>query len=104
MNRNGKAFTPLRPYGGKPHPPQYTFFYVGDEQVVTPLDFNNFESEIRMLLDELGGYKQTDVAQITQQYNTKMPVTPVKFEPRHHMKDIALHRKMKNSRTIKCEY
>jgi len=98
MNRNGKAFTPLRPYGGKPAPPQYEFIYVGDEQVVTPLDFNNFESEIRMLLGMLGGHKQIDVAQITQQYDTKMPIKPVKFEPRHHMKDIMLYRNLINSR------
>ena len=100
MNRNAKAFTPLRPYGGNPHPPQHTFFYVGDEQVVTPLDFNNYEDEIRMLLDKLGGYKQTDVAQITQQYDTKMPVSPVKFEPRHHMKDIILYRNISHSPII----
>lgn len=98
MNRNGKAFTPLRPYGGKPHPPQYTFFFVGDEQVVTPLDFDNFENEIRMILDKLGGYKQTDVAQITRSYEVKMPVTPVKFEPKHHMRDMALYRELVNGR------
>lgn len=94
MNRNGKAFTPLRPYRGKPAPPQYEFFYVGDEQVATPLDFNNYENEIRMLLDKLGGYKQLDVAQVTRLYETKMPITPVKFEPKHHIRDIALHRQM----------
>lgn len=95
MNRNGKAFTPHRPYGGKPHPPQYTFFYVDDEQVVTPLDFNNFESEIHMLLEKLDGYKQTDVAQVTRLYHKiKMPVRPVKYEPRHHARDIALYRNL----------
>jgi len=94
MNRNAKAFTPYRPYGGKPAPPQYKFFYVGDEQVATPLDFNNYENEIRMLLDKLGGYNHMDVAQVTRLYKTEMPITPVKFEPRQHIRDIALHRQM----------
>jgi len=95
MNRYGKLLPMNRPMPFAP-PPQYKFFYVGDEQVVTPLDFNNYENEIRMLLDKLGGYKQTDVAQVTQLYRTKMPVMPVKFEPRHHMKDIIMYRNLIN--------
>lgn len=95
MNRNGQAFTPHRPHGPGPAPPQYEFFYVGDEQVVTPLNFNKFEQELRMIIENLGGYHHMDVASITRVYkDVKMPVRPVCFDRRHHMKDITLYRSM----------
>lgn len=95
MNRNGRAFTPHRPHKPGPAPPQHTFFYVGDERVVTPLNFNKYEEEIRMMIEKLGGYHHMDVAKITNVYDDmKMPVTPVEFDPRHHMEDIVLYREM----------
>jgi len=93
MNRYGKMLPMNRPTPFAP-PPQYKFFFVGDERVVTPLDFNDYENEIRMLLDKLGGYTQTDVAQVTQLHKTKMPVTPVHFDPKDHIRDIVLCREM----------
>ena len=100
MNRNAQAFTPHRPYGAKEAPPQHTFFFVGDEQVVTPLNFNEYEKEIRMMIEKLGGYHHMDVAQIKKVYkNVQMPVTPVSFDRRHHMKDIVLYREMLSERT-----
>jgi len=93
MDRNSMAATPNR-RAGSIAPPQYEFFYIDDEQVVTPLNFNNYEKEIRMLIDKLDGYEQTDVAQITTLYKVRMPITKVKFDPKHHMKDILLYRKM----------
>ena len=95
MNRDGFAVTPKRPKMGGCPPPQFTFFFVGDEQVVTPLDFANFGSEVRTLLDTLGGYNHMDVAQIMATYNIRMlPITQVHYEPKDHMKDIALYREL----------
>lgn len=95
MNRNGQAFTPHRPHKPGPAPPQHTFFYVGDEQVVTPLNFNKYEEEIRMMIEKLGGHQHMDVAKITKVYDRmEMPVTPVHFDRKHHMKDIVLYREM----------
>jgi len=93
MDRNGMLPTPNR-RAGSDAPPQYEFFYVGDEQVVTPLNFNNYEQEIRMLLDKLGGNKQMDVAQITATFRAHMPTRQVKFDPQHHRRDISLYNRM----------
>ena len=98
MNRNGRFATSQKPCGWLA-PPQHDFFYVGDERVVTPLDFDKYEDEIRMLIEKLGGYHHKDVAQITlAQRIIKMPFTPVEFDSRHHIKDIALHREFTNGR------
>lgn len=98
MNRDGRFATPQNPCGWLA-PPQYNFFYVNDERVVTPLNFDNYEDEIRMLIDKLGGYHHKDVAQITlAQDRIKMPVTPVEFDRKHHVRDIALHREFVNGR------
>jgi hypothetical protein len=92
-DRNGMAATPNR-RAGSLAPPQHDFFYVDGEQVVTPLNFDNLEKETRMLISKLGGYEQIDVAQITVLYKVDMPITPVKFDRRHHMEDILLYREM----------
>ena len=95
MNRNGRAFTPNRPHGPGLATPQHEFFLVGDEQVVTPLDFEKYEEGVRMMIEKLGGYHHMDVANLVRVYRkVEMPVTPVHFDPRHHMKEIVLHRDM----------
>jgi predicted O-methyltransferase YrrM len=100
QNRDGRIATMQNPCGHIP-PPQYDFFHVNGEQVVTPLDFDDYENEIRMLIEKLGGYKHMDVAQITQSHNNiKMPVTPVTFEPKHHAKDIVLYRELVRHRRV----
>jgi len=93
MDRNSRAASPNNK-AGSIAPPQYEFFYIDGEQVVTPLNFDDLENEVRMLIDKLDGYTQTDVAQITTLYKVRMPFTQVKFDPKHHMEDVLLYRKM----------
>ena len=48
-----------------------------------------------MMIEKLGGYHHMDVAQIKNVYKkVQMPVTPVFFDRRHHMKDIVMYREM----------
>jgi len=94
MNRQGKIAMPGYRAGGVA-PPQHTFFFVGDEQVVTPLDFGNYEQEIRMLLEKLGANKQMDVPEINKIFGAHM-VHEIKYDPIQHMEDILLYRQMKD--------
>jgi hypothetical protein len=98
ISRNGNIAMPGRRVSGVA-PPQFEFFFVGDEQVVTPLDFDDYEQEIRMLLKKLGGYEHMDVPYIRKILNVHL-VHDIKYDPRQHTKDIILHREMKN----KCAY
>lgn len=92
MGRNGNIAMPGRRVAGVP-PPQFEFFFVGDEQVVTPLDFGNYEQEIRKMLDHLGANTQMDVPQLRKTLPAHQ-VRDIKFDPRHHMEDIVLYRTM----------
>ena len=76
-------------------PPQHTFFFVDDEQVVTPLDFGNYEQEIRMLLKQLNGNEQMDVPQVSRTFKAHM-VHDITYDPRQHTEDIQLYRQMKD--------
>lgn len=93
MDRNGNIAMPGRRVSGVA-PPQYEFFYVGDELVVTPLDFDYYEEEVRDLIRKLGGVEHMDVPEVTKEYPGWM-AKKVKFHPNQHTKDIALYRKMK---------
>lgn len=92
IDRYGNVAMPGRRVSGVA-PPQFKFFFVEDEQIVTPLDFANYEQEIRMLLDKLGAFDQMDVPQINNLFGVHM-VHKIKYDPRQHTKDIALYRQM----------
>jgi len=92
MGRNGNIAMPGRRVAGVP-PPQFEFFFVEDEQVVTPLDFGNYEQEIRTMLDHLGAYTHMDVPQLRTTL-TAHQIRDIKFDPRLHIKDIVLYREM----------
>lgn len=74
-------------------PPQYKFFYVGDEQVVTPLDFDKYEDELRMLLKKLGGYEHMDIPRIAKHFPVHL-TREIKYDPRQHTEDEILYKKM----------
>ena len=92
MNRHGNVAMPGRKVSGVA-PPQFEFFFVEDEQVVTPLDFGNYEQEIRMMLDKLGAYDQMDVPQVTNIFGAHM-VHDIKYDPLQHKRDIILYKQM----------
>lgn len=75
--------------------PQNEFFYVNDEKVVTPLDFDNYEEELKNLVTKLGGYSQMDIPTIVKQPAPNMPIK-VKYDPLLHRKEEVLYRRMKN--------
>jgi hypothetical protein len=93
IDRNGNIAMPGRRVSGVA-PPQFEFFFVDDEQVVTPLDFDKYEQETRMLLMKLGGYDHIDIPQIHKIFQSRL-IHDIKYDPRQHTKDIALHREMK---------
>lgn len=93
MDRNGNIAMPGRRKSGVA-PPQFEFFYVGDELVVAPLDFDHYEDEVRNLIRKLGGTEHMDVPQVIKQYSPHL-VQKVHYDPRQHTKDISLYRKMK---------
>ena len=94
-DRNGNIAMPGRRVAGVA-PPQHTFFYVDDEQVVEPLDFDDYEIEIKRLLVHLKApYRHLDVPQIKQIFQAHMPRN-IPFNKTQHTKDILLYRKMKN--------
>lgn len=41
--------------------PQYPYLYLGDEMVVTPLDFRDFETHVRALLGEVGSDRSISI-------------------------------------------
>jgi hypothetical protein len=45
---------------------QTSWFFVGDEQVVTPLDFRKYQVELRRLLDIVGGYQFPEIPRINR--------------------------------------
>ena len=78
-------------------PAQHEFFFVGDEQVVTTLDFDNFHDELEMLVESLGGTKQMDIPDIFRTSRKPYMVHEVEFNRGHHTKDLQLFSKMKNA-------
>ena len=80
--------------GGAPR--KHEFFFVGDEQVVESLDFDNYEVECKRLIVELGGTKHMDVPQITRRFEPHL-VKELEYRPHQHTKDIQLYKKMKNA-------
>lgn len=92
MGRNGNIAMPGNRVAGVP-PPQYEFFYVGDEQVVTPLDFDKYEDELRMLLKKLGGYEHMDIPRIGKYWGVQL-AKELKYDPQQHTKDEILYKRM----------
>lgn len=74
--------------------PQHEFFFVGNEQVVTPLDFDNYGDELRMIIEKLGG-RLMDIPEVVRKPKPYMP-RPVKYDPKQHIEEEKLYRKMKN--------
>ena len=92
MGRNGNIAMPGRRVAGVP-PPQFEFFFVGDEQVVTPLDFGNYEQEIRTMLDRLGAHAHMDVPQLRKTLAANQ-IHDIKYDPKLHIRDRVLYREM----------
>ena len=96
IDRNGNPAMPGRRVSGIA-PQQYEFFYVGQEQVVTPLNFDNYEAEVNMLVTTLGGYTHMDIPTIARKHTAYMPNLKVVFNHRDHGKDIRLYKEMINA-------
>jgi len=41
--------------------PQIDWFFANGEQVVQPLDFDNYDAEVRFLIDRVGGYQYPEI-------------------------------------------
>ena len=93
-DRYGNPAMPGKSVEG-PAPPQYKFFYIGDELVTTPLDFDDYDNELRRLIESLGGYHHNDYPRIVTTFRL-FNTDGIVFDPTKHTKDIALYKKMKN--------
>jgi hypothetical protein len=93
VDRNGTIAMPGRKVSGRVAPPQYKFFFVGDEQVVTPLDFDNFEIEIKNLIIKLGGHRHMDIPR-AETVAARM-LLDIQYIPSQHTRDIQLYKQMK---------
>ena len=93
LNRFGRVEMPAYKEVRVP-PSQFEFFFVGDEQVVTPLDFDNYEAEVKMLVEKLDGTQHMDIPAVV---GTSAPYTARKitYNPAQHTRDYQLYRKMK---------
>ena len=96
VSRNGMFAKPGKRVAGEAKP-QHTFFFVGDEQVVTPLDFDRYGDELKMLVEKLGGHKHMDLPYIVKEMEPYIP-HPVEYNPKIHIQDEILYRKMKNEK------
>jgi hypothetical protein len=94
VNRYGMIATPTRKRVSGVAPPQHTFFFVDGEQVVSPLDFDNYEQELRAMLKRLGGYEHIDVPQIKEVFPGNL-VNDVVYKPYQHTKDIKFYEEFK---------
>jgi len=91
MNRHGQISNglPLE----KPHRAQFEYFLVDGEQVVTPLDFGNYNFGIQQMYDILGAkFKHMDLIEIQKYRN--FPLEKYKYNPLNHKTDIQLYKKM----------
>lgn len=57
-----EAFTPHDLLGRD----QFHWFFVGDEQVVTPLNFKDYQAELRKLIDIVGGFQFPELPRINR--------------------------------------
>jgi len=46
--------------------PQIDWYFVGDEQIVQPLDFKNYQAELRKIIDVVGGYQYPEIPRINR--------------------------------------
>ena len=96
IDRKGNIGMPGRGVSGNVAPPQFKFFFVGDEQVVTPLDFDNFEDELRMIVQRLGA-NRIEIPSVVRTLEAHSP-RPIHYDPHQHTKDIQLYKRMKNEK------
>ncbi len=94
VNRNGMFAKPGTRVAGVCKP-QDEFFFVGDEQVVTALDFGNYGEELKMLVEKLGSYPHMDIPTVVTEMTPRMPI-PVEYDPRVHYKEEVIYRRMKS--------
>lgn len=93
VNRDGKFAKPGKRVAGI-GTPQHEFFLVDGEQVVTPLDFENFEAGVRMMVEKLGGH-QMDIPAVVVEPEPYMP-HPVVYDSKIHIQEEILYRNMKS--------
>jgi len=94
VNRNGIFAKPDTVVAGV-GTPQHEFFFVGGEQVVTPLDFAEYEAGLKMMIEKLGGYQHMDIPSIVKEPKPYMP-RKVTYDPRDHIEEEIMYRRMKN--------
>lgn len=94
VNRDGMFAKPGTRLAGLA-PSQHEFFFVGDEQVVTPLDFDNYHEELKMLVAKVGGYSHMDIPEITREMEPRMP-RKITYDPRGHVEEEELYKRMKD--------
>lgn len=94
VSRDGMFAKPGKRVAGVAKP-QHEFFFVGDEQVVTPLDFDNYGEELKRMVDSLGGYMHMDIPSIVREMEPYMP-RKVIYDPHAHIEEEKLYRRMKN--------
>lgn len=79
-----------------PAPPQHEFFFVGDEQVVTPLNFAKFDSELKRMLFHIDGiFRHFDYPEILRYNEFNNPNSPAyryKYDPQQHKRDIEFYK------------
>lgn len=95
MNRRGEISNgqPLE----KPHLPQFKYFIVGEEQVITALNFDNYQLGIKQMYDVLDAkYHHMDIVNLVKKRS--FPIR-TKYDPRQHTKDIQLYAKNINRKT-----
>jgi len=96
MNRWGEISNgrPLE----KPHLPQHMYFLVDDEQLITPLDFDNYEAGIKHMYDVLDAkFLHMDLVDVAKKRNI-FPNRYV-YEPIKHQKDVQLYKRMIRDKT-----
>lgn len=96
VNRNGVFAKPGKVIAGV-GTPQHEFFFVGDEQVVTTLDFDNYGNELKRMVEKLGGYSHMDIPEVVKEPRPYMP-RPVEYDPKTHIQEELLYRKMKSEK------
>jgi len=107
INRHGVVAKPRTPNNSRKRfngnmsgecPPQHTFFYVGDEQVVTPLDFDDYEGGLRLMIDKLGGINHMNLPAVTRSNKARFVAgREEKYDPKQHIKDEELYGIMKHA-------
>ena len=96
ISRDGMYARPGKTMSGAGSP-QHEFFLVGDEMVVTPLSFDDYEEEVKMLVAKLGGYMHMDTPAIVRQPPPHMPIN-VKYDPILHPKEEMMYKQMRQNK------